>query len=143
MAEERSLLEQLIYSGVAEMKQKEFAQKPIRILGEVILLLKDAPPSDTVKLDFTDHNPRRLGSYRGYYEDLSLEYGTENPPMTVEQLLKMFEGAVGKTYQGYKGGDFTMSAKTLIWVAPYGDTGRMLTDIRSKNGITTIITKED
>jgi len=142
-------LEKILHAGAAEMKQKKFAQKPIRTLGEVILLLRAAPPTDIVKLDFTDQNPHSLGSYRGYYEDLSLEYGTlygeeaGSSPITVKQLLEMFEQAVGKTYQGYKGGDFTMHTKTLVWVAPYGGTGRMLTDIKSKDGITTIITEED
>ena len=144
MANGESFMERFLHAGAAQMKQKEFAHKPIRTLGEVILLLKVAPPTDLVKLDFTDDvNLHGLDSYRGYYEDLSLEYGCEGSAMTVAHLLKIFEDAVGKTYQGYKGGDFTMSTKTLVWVAPYGDTGRMLTDIKSENGITTIITEED
>lgn len=136
-------MERYLHAAVAEAKQKEFAHKPIRTLGEVILLLQAAPQSDKVRLDFTDAMLKGLDSYRGYYEDLSLGYGSAGSAMTVAQLLKIFEESVGKTYQGYKGGDFTMSTKTLVWVAPYGDTGRMLVDIKSEDGITTIITKED
>lgn len=143
MANGESFMERFLHAGAAQLKQQEFAQKPIRTLGEVILLLNAASPTDIVKLDFTGETPHGLDSYRGYYEDLSLDYACESPAMRVGRLLKMFEDAVGKTYQGYKGGDFTMSTKTLVWVAPYGNTGRMLTDIKSENGVTTIITKED
>lgn len=142
MSDRESMMMQLIHDGAAQMKAREFAQKPIRTLGEVILLLKAAPQTDKVSLDFTDENPRGLDSYRGYYEDVALKYDYEGPAITVSQLLKMFEEADGKTYTGYKGGEFTMYRKTLVWVAPYGHTGRMLTDIKSENGITTIITEE-
>jgi len=138
-----SYFEQSLHAMVAKAKQEKFAKKPIRTLGEVILLLKAQPSSNLVKLDFTDDNPDGLRSYRGYYEDLSLDYDSDAKSMKVKQLLKMFEGADGSTYTGYKGGDFTMHRKTLVWVASYGDCGRMLVDIQSKKGITTIITQED
>jgi len=123
-------------------KEKEFAKKPIRTLGEVILLLKAQPEKNIVKLDFSECNPFRLTSYRGYYSDLALDYRFCKQ-MTVKQLLKMFEGADGQTYEGYKGGDFTMSRKTLVWVATYGECGRMLIDIETKGEITTICTQDD
>ncbi len=138
-----SYFEQSLHAMVAKAKQEEFAKKPIRTLGEVILLLKAQPASNIIKLDFINQNLEGLVSYRGYYKDLCLDYDSDAKPMTVKRLLKMFEGADGSTYTGYKGGDFTMSRKTLIWVAPYGDCGKMLVDIKSKKGITTIITQAD
>ena len=132
-----------LHALVAKKKQEEFAEKPIRTLGEVILLLKAQPISNIVKLDFTEEHPRNLISYRGYYEDLCLDYDDTAPPITVGRLLEMFEVADGQTYTGYKGGDFTMHRKTLVWVAPYSMCGRMLTDIKSTKGITTIYTQED
>uniref|UniRef100_A0A6M3KA10 Uncharacterized protein n=1 Tax=viral metagenome TaxID=1070528 RepID=A0A6M3KA10_9ZZZZ len=128
---------------VAQAKQEDFKGKPIRSLGEVILLLKAQPESNIVRLDFTDDNPGGLISYRGYYEDLCLDYNSNAKPIRVGELLAMFKNAVGSTHTGYKGGDFTMSRQTLVWVAPYGSCGRMLTDIRSKDSITLIITSED
>jgi hypothetical protein len=128
-------------------KDKDFADKPIRTLGEVILLLKMQPQENIVKIDFLresiDLNPEGVDSYRGYYEDLSLDYQIESTEKTVKELLVIFENAIGKTFQGYKGGDFTMNSKTLVWVAQYGSCGRMLIDIQSKDGITLIITKDD
>lgn len=38
-------------------------------------------------------------------------------------FLQMLKGAVGKTFMGYKGGDFVMSRQTPVWVANYGDAG--------------------
>ena len=134
---------EILYASVAKMKQDEFAKKPIKTLGEVILLLKAQPPFNTIKLDFTDDNPCDLESYRGYYEDLSLDYGADTDPIIVRDLLKMFEDADGSTYTGYKGGDFTMHRKTLVFVAPYGSCGRMLVNIQSAGDITTIITQEE
>ncbi len=128
---------------VAKMKQDEYGSKPIRTLGEVILLLESQPKSNTIKLDFTTDNPSHLDSYRGYYTDLSLDYDSDERSKNVEELLKMFEGADGQIFDGYKGGDYTMNRKTLVWVAPYGSCGRMLVDIKSKGNITTIITQDD
>lgn len=135
--------EQSLHALAAKAKADDFAKKPIRTLGEVILLLKAQPASNIVKLDFTDDNPDGLRSYRGYYEDLSLDYDSDAKSMKVKRLLKMFEVADGSTYTGYKGGDFTMHRRTLVWVAPYGNCGRMLVDIKNKNGTTIIITQED
>lgn len=136
-------LQTYVDGQVAKMKMEEFAKKPIRSLGEVILLLEAQPQGNIVRLDFTDEIPTSLDSYRGYYEDLSLDYNPNVQPMTVQRLLKRFKDADGETFQGYKGGDFTMHRRTLVWVAEYGDTGRMLVDITSNNDITTIITQDD
>ncbi|HEC65520.1 MAG TPA: hypothetical protein ENI23_09510 [bacterium] len=133
----------VIHALVAKAKQDEFAKKPIKTLGEVILLLKSQPPFNIIELDFTTDNPSDLISYRGYYTDLALDYDDDVIGTNVRQLLKMFEEADGRTYEGYKGGDFTMHRKTLVWVAPYGSCGRMLVDVQSKKNITTIITQEN
>ena len=135
-------IEKFLRAEVSKMKQEEFASKPIRTLGEVILLLKTQPSDNTVKLDFTQDNPCGLTSFRGYYEDLALDYAEGCEPMKVGRLLSLFENALGQTFTGYKGGDFAMDNTTLVWVAPYGDTGRMLTDIKSEEGVTTIYTQE-
>ncbi len=64
-------------ASIAKMKQDEFGKKPIKTLGEVILLLKAQPLTNTIKIDFTDENPSHLDSYRGYYTDLSLDYSSD------------------------------------------------------------------
>lgn len=59
-------------------------------------------------------------SYRGYYEDLAFEPVRNT---TVGAMLKAAKGALEKTFEGYKGGDFTMTKDTHCWIAEWGGTG--------------------
>lgn len=142
--------ERYVRAGVAKMKQDEYAKKPIRTLGEVILLLQAQPGGNTIRLDFTEDKIKGIESYRGYYEDIALDYGPEyqyswrTALITVSDLLQECEKSVGKTFYGYKGGKYIMRRKTLVWVSGYSHCDqRMLTDIRSDGDITTIITRRD
>lgn len=56
-------------------------------------------------------------SYRGYYEDLAF-LPVRNAK--VSDMLAHAKGALGKTFEGYKGGDFTMHEYTAVWIAEYG-----------------------
>ena len=62
-------------------------------------------------------------SYRGYYDQLAFE-PEEN--VTVGQMLKDAQDSLGKTFEGYKGGDFTMDEYTDVWLAEYGSCGEGL-----------------
>lgn len=62
-------------------------------------------------------------SYRGYYDQLAFPL---KPNVTVGEMLEWAQEAVGKTYQGYKGGDFTMDKDTYVHVAAWGDCGSEL-----------------
>lgn len=68
-----------------------------------------------------------MHSYRGYYSDLSFEPSTMSEK--VSDLLERCRGAMGKTFEGYKGGDFVMGKLTPLWVAYYGCTGDRIMDI--------------
>jgi hypothetical protein len=101
-------------------------------LGEIIVLLKNLEPK-TVITGLGD-----LHSYRGYYVDLAFDTNTSYDK-SAEQLLKECKAAVGATYTGWKGGEFTMSKITPLFVASEGNTGLRLMDI--VNG--KIITSEE
>ncbi len=62
--------------------------------------------------------PSAPDSYRGYYSDLS--FPPSDTPITVGELLREAKDAIGSTFEGYKGGDFTMDAETPLWASPYG-----------------------
>ncbi len=62
-------------------------------------------------------------SYRGYYDQLAFPL---QPNVTVGEMIASAELAIGTTYQGYKGGDFTMDKDTYVHVAGYGSTGSEL-----------------
>lgn len=79
-------------------------------LGALIEVLKRLPADLPVGLG-------RAHSYRGYYDQLSFE------PMegvTAAQALAEAQAAVGRTFTGYKGGEYTMDEHTDCWVSPWG-----------------------
>lgn len=59
-----------------------------------------------------------LASWRGSYSELTIcEGGTQ----TLGELIADLEAAIGKTFEGYKGGDFTMSRHSLVYADPFGE----------------------
>lgn len=63
-------------------------------------------------------------SYRGDYADLAVEIGHD---VTIEDMLKDVQFALGQTYEGWKGGDYTMHEHTQVWlVDERGDCGESL-----------------
>lgn len=90
-------------------------------LGRLIRLLECEPPDNTVRFDFGGFIPRKVNSYRGYYDHLAIGYDEDysNQPV-VRDLLAELRSAIGKTFQGYKGGDYRMDERTPVWVGNYG-----------------------
>jgi hypothetical protein len=73
-------------------------------LGAVIQRLRREDPERKVAYGFG--NPH---SYRGYYQELCFEPVLDT---TVGAMLEAAESSVGKTFTGWKGGDFTMGLYT-------------------------------
>lgn len=101
-------------------------------LGELIAALEELPPDFRVILA-GDTGPSYAGypsgahSYRGYYSDLAFEPSQE--PVTAGEFLTECKTFVGFTFEGYKGGDFTMTEDTPLWVAHCGSgDGRAIID---------------
>lgn len=88
-------------------------------LGRLITALKQFDPDDGLVLDFLDFVPGSLSSYRGYYDQLAVE-PVNSGNTTVGQFLSECEAAVGKTFTGWKGGDYTMDEDTRVWVSEHG-----------------------
>lgn len=90
--------------------------------------------------------PSALSSWRGDYAQLAIEctprdcqetravpgvtsfhYEAACPeiqiktPATVGEFVKALDLAIDETFEGYKGGHFTMSADTGIWVSEWGE----------------------
>jgi hypothetical protein len=112
-------------------------------LGELIEVLENAPQCPVVYQDINDgerHYPGDFDSWRGVYAELSLE--PVGQPTTVKELLAKAKEADGKTFQGYKGGDFTMGKHTAVWADPYGESvGRGIVGhkFEESSGTTTLI----
>jgi len=112
-------------------------------LGDLILELDSTAYSKDWRVLFEDGNyPNEFDSYRGIYRHVALDWGPT--PITVAELLDRTRATVGRTFQGYKGGDFHMDLDTPIWVAQYGDaTGIGLTHVRSfEEGVVTLLTAD-
>lgn len=85
------------------------------ILRELIEYLEKEDQNKIVTMGFS--NPH---SYRGIYRELAFE-PTIN--IAVSDMLKAAKSAMGETYTGYKGGDFTMNEYTNVHLAEYGNCG--------------------
>ena len=85
------------------------------MLQDLIEFLESQPADKVVRFGFG--SPM---SYRGYYEDLAFD-PAEN--VTIGSMLAHAKSALGQTFQGYKGGDYTMHEYTDCWIAEYGRSG--------------------
>lgn len=84
-------------------------------LGELIEFLEKRDPNKVVKLGF--YHPH---SYRGYYDQVAFIPVSDT---TIGEMLKEARSALGTTYTGWKGGEFTMGAYTDCWIAEWGCCG--------------------
>lgn len=84
-------------------------------LGKFISELEKLPSEKQIENICSPH------SYRGYYSDLSFK--KHDGVQTVKTLLNTCKDCLGKTFTGYKGGDFIMDEDTPLWIAEYSRTG--------------------
>ena len=112
------------------MRQEELKNMPILSLGEIIAKLegiseveKDREEEPTVRYNFEYLRPTTLDSWRGVYAELALGFTDEGDWPKLSDFIKMLKSAIGKTFTGYKGGDFVMGRGTPVWVANYGNSG--------------------
>lgn len=111
-------------------------------LGELINKLEKQPKDQLIYFDFSWLHPTTLHSYRGHYDHLALGFAIDqHPASTVTNLLKICEEAIGKTFTGWKGGNFLMGSITPVWAANNGHTGNYIVDVRNIYGSTILITK--
>lgn len=112
---------------------------PQLTLGELIAKLEAIPKREEgkeeadVTFDFEYAFPTTLESWRGIYEELAIgfrfegyelgDYEKEVKPWTLSAFIEHLKSALGKTYEGWKGGDFMMGKTTPIWVANPGNVG--------------------
>ena len=60
----------------------------------------------------------RVHSWRGLYSQLALN--PSNETRTVHDTLTELENTIGRTLEGYKGGDFLMDENTPVWCSDWG-----------------------
>lgn len=94
-------------------------------LGEIIKILKKYDSEKIVKNGF-----KYPHSYRGFYFLLAFEPAQN---VSIKSMLECAKSAVGKTFIGYKGGEFTMDESTECFLAEYGNCQQ---DDEGDDGIT-------
>lgn len=103
-------------------------------LDELIARLREEP-DQTKRLKVGFRHPH---SYRGDYYEVAFEAAQD---VTVGEMLAAAESALGATYQGWKGGDYTMTGYAGVWLVPgegcsSGETiGAVLLDLMLKNTV--------
>jgi hypothetical protein len=78
-------------------------------------------------------------SYRGCYEYLA--FGSADS--TVGEAIERATEAIGKTYIGYKGGEYMMDKDTLVFRAEFGCCGKMVIGIREHDDRVIIVTQDE
>ena len=109
-------------------------------LGKMIGLLSAASPD--LPVSYADgKSPGRAGSYRGYYSDLSFSDSAD--AVTAVQFLFSCSQHLGKVFEGYKGGDYTMREDTPLSRSEYGSaSGIAIMDAVETDGRILLVTKK-
>lgn len=137
-------MQTLFNNFAAAAKADALSDKPIITLGELTAKLEafDGSLELAVQYGNTMLAYDEVGSYRGYYTDLAIEPRAEVTG-TVADALADLHDANGETFTGYKGGDYYMNNRTLVWVAHYGEaSGIGVTGVELVDGVV-VITSAD
>lgn len=107
--------------ALVDAQVAETTKEAIR-LGKLIDCLRAVRDQQkSVMFDFGRFVPHSINSYRGYYNHLAISWVGPEKECTVAMLLKVTEDAPGRTYSGYKGGDYVMHSETPVWAANWSE----------------------
>ena len=123
-----AMLSDHLHAEVRRMREEKLRTSPQLTLGKLIDLLSKLAADKRVRFDFrigrNSAVPGEVMSWRGAYAELASSFSYEEREMpTVAQVLADLQFAIGKTFEGYKGGQYMMGETTPVWVASYGDSG--------------------
>lgn len=84
-------------------------------VDEIYDMLSELPKDSVFENGFNTAH-----SYRGSYDNLAVEPCGET---SVTEMMDCLANAIGETFTGYKGGDFTMSGSEELFLAYEGSCG--------------------
>lgn len=107
---------------MSETKELELTAYGTTSIGALVAALEGCVQTATIQFDFCYTAPADFASYRGFYDHLAIGWNTGDWPRVAEFLPRL-EATIGREYEGWKGGEYTMRDGTPIWVANRGETG--------------------
>lgn len=135
-------LQSVVNNHMAAARAEQMKTSRQFTLGELILKLEAVSPTFTdhkgeekdkrVVFNFEYLHPTGLLSWRGLYRELAISFEPQrhggddtwsDEAPSVREFIAALKRAIGRTYEGYKGGDFVMGKTTPVWVANYGNAG--------------------
>lgn len=135
-------MQEVLNHIVRNARLATFASSPQLSLGQLIDKMEEVDMEDEcfITYDWAFAKPTVLDSWRGSYAELAIGYDMEGDyyATCAHQFLEKLKSAVEETFTGYKGGNFTMTKNTPLWVSNYSETGNTqvvgITPIRSGSG---------
>lgn len=117
-------LQTILNNAMIVRRAEEMKTSPQLTLGELILKLEVIERKDfPVVFDVKEYYPTSIRSWRGSYNELALGYTqVAGGWLSVTQIITLLKEMIGKTLEGYKGGDYLMGKTTPVWVANYGES---------------------
>lgn len=91
-------------------------------IGQVLEVLRQAPPDHQVWFDFCRTRPTGVDSWRGIYAEPALSWVCDDGVTTVADLTTWLEHAIapGAVFHGYKGGEYRYEATDWLHVDNWG-----------------------
>ncbi|WOF44328.1 hypothetical protein KNJ79_05195 [Sphingopyxis indica] len=96
-------------------------------VGDLIVLLRNCDPDALIEFDFPAR-PTTVASWRGVYAEPALGHSAmPDVQPTVRDLYDELKNAIdGRTFCGWKGGDYSYTATDTLHVANPGDVGHLV-----------------
>jgi hypothetical protein len=92
----------------------------INLIGESDLIMDDGSHK-TIEFDFISSVPNKLHSWRGSYDEAAIS--VENQGVLVvnaADFLQYIKQCIGKTFEGWKGGEYVFYEDTPLWISRIG-----------------------
>lgn len=117
-------LQTTITNMLAARRAEAMKTSPQFTLGEIILKMEMVKNKNLpVVFDIKEYYPTGIGSWRGSYDELALKYAEKAGGwLSVTEAIVLLKEMIGRTLEGYKGGDYLMGKTTPVWVANRGET---------------------
>lgn len=115
-------IQEIVRRQVKVMRNNSFRSSGQLTLGDLIDALKSVKDKKaSVRFDFGYMKPKQIESWRGSYDELAINYSEDDDDSEkVSHFISRLNQCIGKTFVGYKGGDFVMKKNTPVWVANHG-----------------------